>query len=132
MDNEKVKALLAEPALNGDSRLTVAPGRLVGNLVALAGRGALACPVVMQKRRLQTRGASYELNVVQCYGRYWTFDTPTELANLSEWWPGPESDFEQVSCTGSQFCGLAVIEVNKGCKKSKLHNFYEKMMKQND
>merc|ERR1719426_290823 len=37
VDNDKVKALLAEPALNGDSRLTVTPGRLVGNLVSCTG-----------------------------------------------------------------------------------------------
>jgi len=37
VDNDKVDALLAEPQINGDSRLSVTPGNIVGNTVSCTG-----------------------------------------------------------------------------------------------
>jgi len=53
--NDDVVALLAEPALNGDSRLSVEPGAIVGNLVSCTG--AQFCGLAM----IETKGPAEEI-----------------------------------------------------------------------
>jgi ferredoxin-nitrite reductase len=63
VDNDKVKALLAEPALNGDSRLTVTPGRLVGNLVSCTGSQFCGLAVIETKQNAESIASIVEQRV---------------------------------------------------------------------
>jgi ferredoxin-nitrite reductase len=50
VDADKLEALMAEPCLNGDSRLAVDPGNVVGSMVSCTG--AQFCPLAMIETKL--------------------------------------------------------------------------------
>lgn len=51
--DEDVAALLAEPALNGDSRLSVTPGKIVGNLVSCTGSQFCGLAIIETKNNAE-------------------------------------------------------------------------------
>jgi len=61
--NEDVPALLAEPSLNGDSRLQVNPGRIVGNLVSCTGAQFCGLAMIETKNNAEAIAKEVELRV---------------------------------------------------------------------
>ena len=59
VDDADLKALLAEPCLNGDSRLSVEPGNIVGNLVSCTG--AQFCGLALIETKAPAESTAREL-----------------------------------------------------------------------
>merc|ERR1719426_189921 len=57
--DEHVAELLAEPALNGDSRLRVAPGKIIGNMVSCTG--AQFCGLAMIETKNNAEAVAIEV-----------------------------------------------------------------------
>jgi len=74
VDNNKVDALLAEPQLNGDSRLKVNPGNIVGNTVSCTG--AQFCGLALVETKANADRISRKLDEMITVGRplriHWT------------------------------------------------------------
>ena len=54
VDDADLKALLAEPCLNGDSRLSVEPGNIVGNLVSCTGSQFCGLAMIETKQNAES------------------------------------------------------------------------------
>lgn len=64
VEDGQVAALLAEPALNGASRLSVQPGRIVGNLVSCTGAQFCGLAVIETKKNAELIATEVEERVI--------------------------------------------------------------------